>query len=576
MIHLHPSNVVEELLAWCFHRIRTIVSGAMFGAHGSSSATELLSLYDESVFQEFQLGSFLTTPSVSHETLSTSAILARFMKKYNGRRLKVHWPSTKNLRRRKNKHTFATIRVVVDIFRVGNAEEVSDEQEDFIAHYQQLGQVLDQLTGIVTGVLFVPNGNEEDRESEWRVVRRNKTVSYRMQESAEIAFERLVRVYDDFKERYPHAFQDTSEYEKELNAIKSFTGAAFGALGCDIFHLEMRLRCDLMPNRGLTAPSRKRALSEEPELEEEQQPPVKKMRYSQVAVAVAAAAVPSRKRGLPEDKETGLDEQPQVKKSRSNSSAIPPKKRTQFSPAAPQSILRQAVLRQAGQQRANNRSVKISDTCIAQPFDKTQEPQSVSDYPEEVQDIPVFICRRRRYLRCLQWIPSAPLRKKLVASVLELEACDLSARFDEPDDVMVEKEEEEAAVNLARVEADARPPMEEVVAVEEPIDFNQPDDVVPEKKEEEAAVDLARVEADARPPVEVVAVEEPIDFDQPDVVVEEEEEEEEEVISSPKVHRRRKSREAASLISELGKYWEVPCSSRRGRRVRRQPLGGKS
>eukprot|EP00985_Skeletonema_marinoi_P014313 scaffold7244_cov115-Skeletonema_marinoi.AAC.1 len=85
-----------------------------------------------------------------------------------------------------------------------------------------------------------------------------------MQESAEIAFERLVRVYDDFKERYPHAFQDTSEYEKELNAIKSFTGAAFGALGCDIFHLEMRLRCDLMPNRGLTAPSRKRALSEEP------------------------------------------------------------------------------------------------------------------------------------------------------------------------------------------------------------------------------------------------------------------------------------------------------------------------
>jgi len=141
MFHLHPSNVVEELLAWCFHRIRTIVSGAMFGAHGSSSATELLSLYDESVFQEFQLGSFLTTPSVSHETLSTSAIVARFVKKYKGQRLKVHWPGTKNLRRRKNKHTFATIRVVVGIFRVGNAEEVSDEQEDFIAHYQQLGQV---------------------------------------------------------------------------------------------------------------------------------------------------------------------------------------------------------------------------------------------------------------------------------------------------------------------------------------------------------------------------------------------------------------------------------------------------
>ena len=439
MIHLHPSNVVEELLAWCFHRIRTIVSGAMFGAHGSSSATELLSLYDESVFQEFQLGSFLTTPSVSHETLSTSAILARFMKKYNGRRLKVHWPSTKNLRRRKNKHTFATIRVVVDIFRVGNAEEVSDEQEDFIAHYQQLGQVLDQLTGIVTGVLFVPNGNEEDRESEWRVVRRNKTVSYRMQESAEIAFERLVRVYDDFKERYPHAFQDTSEYEKELNAIKSFTGAAFGALGSDVFHLEMRLRCDFMANRGLTAPSRKRALSEEPELEEEQQPPVKKMRYSQVAVAAA----PSRKRGLPEDEETDLEQQPQVKKSRSNSSATPPKKRTQFSPAAPQSILRQAVLRQAGQQRANNRSVKISDTCLARPFDKTQEPQRVSDCPEEVQDIPVIICRRRRNLQCLQWIPSAPrsLRKKLVASVLELEAYDLSARFDEPDVVVAVEEE---------------------------------------------------------------------------------------------------------------------------------------
>eukprot|EP00984_Skeletonema_dohrnii_P033791 scaffold31547_cov117-Skeletonema_dohrnii-CCMP3373.AAC.1 len=91
---------------------------------------------------------------------------------------------------------------------------------------------------------------------------------------------------------------------------------------------------------------------------------------------------------------------------------------------------------------------------------------------------------------------------------------------------------------------------------------------------EEAAVDLARVEADARPPVEVVAVEEPIDFDQPDLVVEEEEEEE--VISSPKVHRRRKSREAASLVSELGKYWDVSGSSRRGRRVRRQPLGGKS
>eukprot|EP00985_Skeletonema_marinoi_P015318 scaffold7888_cov182-Skeletonema_marinoi.AAC.1 len=465
----------------------------MFGAHGSSSATELLSLSDESVFQEFQLGSFLTTPSVSHETLS--AILAKDMRQ--GRRLNVHWQGNKKL----YVNTFATVRVVVDIFRVGNAEEVSDEQEDFIAHYQQLSRCLDHLPGIVAGVLFVPNGNEEDRKSACRAVRRSEKVSYRMRDNAEIAFERLVRVYDDFKERYPHAFQDTSEYEKELNAIKSFTGAAFGALGSDVFHLEMRLRCDFMANRGLTAPSRKRALSEEPELEEEQQPPVKKMRYSQVAVAVAA--VPSRKRGLPEDKETGLDEQPQVKKSRSNSSATPPKKRTQFSPAAPQSILRQAVLRQAGQQRANNRSVKISDTCIAQPFDKTQFPQSVSDYPEEVQDIPVFICRRRRYLRCLQWIPSAPLRKKLVASVLELEACDLSARFDEPDDVMVEKEEEEAAVNLARVEADARPPMEEVVAVEEPIDFNQPDDVVPEKKEEEeAAVDLARVEADARPPME--------------------------------------------------------------------------
>jgi hypothetical protein len=41
-------------------------------------------------------------------------------------------------------------------------------------------------------------------------------------------------------------------------------------------------------------------------------------------------------------------------------------------------------------------------------------------------------------------MPSAPrsLRKKLVASVLELEACDLSARFDEPD-VAVAVEEEE-------------------------------------------------------------------------------------------------------------------------------------
>eukprot|EP00984_Skeletonema_dohrnii_P018004 scaffold8317_cov67-Skeletonema_dohrnii-CCMP3373.AAC.1 len=502
MFHLHPSTVVEELLVWCCH---PVVSGAMFGANG-----ELLSKHDESVFKEFQLGSFLATPSVSHETLS--AFLARDMKK--GRRLKVHWPR-----------------------------------------------------GILTGVLFVPHGNEEDRKSAWIAVRRSEKVSYRMRDNAEIAFERLVRVYDDFKERYPHAFQDTSEYEKELNAIKSFTGAAFGALGSEVFHLEMRLRCDLMPNRGLTVPSRKRALSEEPELEEEQQPPLKKMRYSPVAVAAAAApsrkrglpedeetgleeqpqvkksrskssaippksqvavavaAAPSRKRGLPVDEETGWDEQPQVKKSRSNSSAIPPKKRTQFSPATQQSILRNA-----DQQRANNRSVKFSDTCIARPFDKTQAPQSVSECGENiVQDIPVLICRRRRNLR---WIPSAPLRKRLVASVLELEACDLSARFEEPDDVVVEKEEE-AAVDLARVEADARPPMEEVVAVAEPIDFCEPDVVV-------------------------------------------EEEEEEEVISSLKVHRRRKSREAASLISELGKYWDVPSSSRRGRRVRRQPLGGKS
>eukprot|EP00985_Skeletonema_marinoi_P033736 scaffold42037_cov329-Skeletonema_marinoi.AAC.1 len=132
MFHLHPSNVVEELLAWCFHRISTIVSGAMFGAHGSSSSTELLSLSDEIVFQEFQLGSFLTTPSVSHETLS--AILAKDMRQ--GRRLNVHWQGNKKL----CVNTFATVRVVVDIFRVGNAEEVSDEQEDFIAHYQQLGQ----------------------------------------------------------------------------------------------------------------------------------------------------------------------------------------------------------------------------------------------------------------------------------------------------------------------------------------------------------------------------------------------------------------------------------------------------
>eukprot|EP00984_Skeletonema_dohrnii_P026772 scaffold16184_cov84-Skeletonema_dohrnii-CCMP3373.AAC.1 len=320
------------------------------------------------------------------------------------------------------------------------------------------------------------------------------------------------------------------------------------------------------------APSRKRGLPEDEETGLEEQPQVKKSRSNSSAippksqVAFAAPAAPSRKRGLPEDEERGLDEQPQVKKSRSNSSAIPPKKRSQVSPAAPHSILRQA-----DQQRANNRSVKFSDTCIARPFDKTQAPQSVSECGEDVvQDIPVLICRRRRNLR---WIPSAPLRKKLVASVLELEACDLSARFNETDDVVVEKEEE-AAADLARVEADARPPTEDVVAVEEPIDFDQPDDVVPEEKEE-AAVDLARVEADARPPMEeVVAVEDPIDFDQPDDVVEEEEEVE--VISSLKVYRRRKSREAASLISELGKYWAAPCSSRRGRRVRRQPVGGKS
>eukprot|EP00984_Skeletonema_dohrnii_P029821 scaffold20709_cov73-Skeletonema_dohrnii-CCMP3373.AAC.2 len=318
------------------------------------------------------------------------------------------------------------------------------------------------------------------------------------------------------------------------------------------------------------APSRKRALSEDEETDLEQQPQVKKSRSNSSAippksqVAFAAPAAPSKKRGLPE--ETGLDEQPQVKKSRSNSSAIPPKKRSQFSTAAPQSILRQA-----SQQRANDRSVQISETCTARLFGKTQAPQSVSECGEDVvQEIPVLICKRRRHLR---WFPSAPLRKKFVASVLELEACDLSARFDEPDDVVVEKEEE-ATVDLERVEADARPPVE-VVAVGEPIDFDQPDVVVPEE-EEEAAVDLARVEADARPPVKVVAVGEPIDFDQPDVVVEEEEEEEEELISSPKVHRRRKSREAASLISELGKYWDVSCSSRRGRRVRRQPLGGKS
>ena len=53
----------------------------------------------------------------------------------------------------------------------------------------------------------------------------------------------------------------------------------------------------------------------------------------------------------------------------------------------------------------------------------------------------MIICRRRRNLRCLEWIPSAPLRKKLVASVLELEACDLSARFDEPDVVVAVEEE---------------------------------------------------------------------------------------------------------------------------------------
>eukprot|EP00984_Skeletonema_dohrnii_P021672 scaffold10865_cov89-Skeletonema_dohrnii-CCMP3373.AAC.1 len=164
--------------------------------------------------------------------------------------------------------------------------------------------------------------------------------------------------------------------------------------------------------------------------------------------------------------------------------------------AAPQSILRQA-----GQQRANNRSVKISDTCIARPFDKTHSPQRVNVCPEEVQDIPVLICRRRRNLRCLRWMPSAPrsLRKKLVASgVLELEACDLSARFDEPDVVVA------------------------AVAVEEEVQFE------PQEEEEEDVVHVSNMIA-------------------------------------PRKRRASLQRELAALGSELGVYWCETRLRRSGR-----------
>jgi len=189
---------------------------------------------------------------------------------------------------------------------------------------------------------------------------------------------------------------------------------------------------------------------------------------------------------------------------RPRSPAAPPVQRPR-SRAAPQSILRH---RQAGQQRANNRSVKISDTCIARPFDKAHSPQRVSVCPEEVQDIPVLICKRRRNLRCLRWMPSAPrsLRKKLVASVLELEACDLSARFDEPD---------------------------VAVAVEEEVQFE------PQEEEEE------EVQFE-----DVVHVSNMI---------------------APRKRRASLQRELAALGSELGVYW-CETRLRRSGRVRREPV----
>ena len=59
--------------------------------------------------------------------------------------------------------------------------------------------------------------------------------------------------------------------------------------------------------------------------------------------------------------------------------------RTPSQEAAPRSILRRA-----GQQRVNNRNVKISATCTARAFDKTLPPHCVKrTFLEEVQSVVV-------------------------------------------------------------------------------------------------------------------------------------------------------------------------------------------
>ena len=72
-------------------------------------------------------------------------------------------------------------------------------------------------------------------------------------------------------------------------------------------------------------------------------------------------------------------------------------------------------------------------------------------------------------------------------------------------------------------------------------------------------------------PVEVLAVlvaGEPA-LEQPCAM--EEREEEEEDVPVPSSKRRRRRSEAATLNSQLGKYWVIPTRPRRGTRVRRQP-----
>ena len=50
-----------------------------------------------------------------------------------------------------------------------------------------------------------------------------------------------------------------------------------------------------------------------------------------------------------------------------------------------------SILRRAGEQRSNNRSVVFSATCTARPFDNTLEPQWVTrTFPEEVQAVVVM------------------------------------------------------------------------------------------------------------------------------------------------------------------------------------------